>query len=157
MDDTTELIHKINSTWLNDLLTDIVREAKRAKGKFTVIHRIKYKNILLRYFLSKKVLPDIFNSYIYSVNTLYDTRLNGLYAVIVILPDKLDIIGNDIKLDAGISLKDYLNIRNLTGEIKSSWHTFGIELNNKQYVKLDIAIKTEEVNFVFKFPLSCIE
>ena len=157
MDDTTGLIHKINSTWLNDLLIDIVKEAKRAKGKFTFIHRIKYKNILLKYFLFKKVLPDIINSYIYSVNTLYDTRLNGLYAVIVILPDKLDIIGNDIKLDTGISLKDYLNIRNLTGEIKSAWYTFGIELNDKQYVRLDIAIKTEEVNFVFKFPLSCIE
>lgn len=157
MDDTTELIHKIKSTWLNALLTDIVGKAKRAKGKFTFIHRIKYKNILLKYFLSKKVLPDIFNSYIYSVNTLYDTRLNGLYAVIVILSDKLDIIGNDIKLDEGISLKDYLNIRNLDGEIKNAWHTFGIELNDKQYVKLDITIKTQEVNFVFKFPLSCIE
>lgn len=157
MSNTSIIEYKINSTWISNLLTDIIREAKRANGKFTFTHRVIYKAILLKYFLSKKVLPDIFNSYIYSVNTLYDTRLNGLYAVMVILPDKLDIVGNDMKLDMGISLKDYLNMRNLVGETKNNWYTFGIDLNDKQCVKLDIAIKAEEVNFVFKFPLSCLE
>lgn len=157
MDDATELIHKINSPWLNTLLIDIIKEAKITNGKFTFIHRIKYKAILLRYFLFKKVLPDLFNSYIYSVNTLYDIRLNGLYAVIVILPDKLDIIGNDIELDAGMSLKDYINMTNLVGETKNVWHTFEIKLNDDQHIRLDIAIKAEEIKFVFKFPLSCME